>query len=277
MDNIGRVVLVGQVGRVGLMGRVGLVTLMLFLPGLPDLPDLPASVVHAQHAAFRVKGRVTTERGEPIAKADVRLEAFFGYAAGTFAGPRILTTQTNNKGEWNVGAMQPGIWLFEVLAPGYLPETVALPIRILTTVSMGTSGMALTWDLVLKPVRPLDDPRGEFLLQLAVIARDGKADEARSGLQRIPEDADGDYLAGAARIAILARDATLARTLFLRALDLDPSSYRAALGVASTLLLLRDFDPASRAFNSARSKTHDKDEQRFLSAAIGDLATITIR
>ena len=42
----------------------------------------------AQHAAFRVKGRVVTERGEPVDKADVRLEAFYGYAAGAFAGPR---------------------------------------------------------------------------------------------------------------------------------------------------------------------------------------------
>jgi hypothetical protein len=28
---------------------------------------------------------------------------------------------------------------------------------------------------------------------------------------------------------------------------------------------------------SARSRTHDKDEQKFLSAAIGDLATIRVR
>ena len=89
-----------------------------------------ASSVSAQHAAFRVKGRVTTERGEPIPNADVRLEAFYGYAAGTFSGPRLLSAQTNAKGEWNVGAIQPGIWLFEVMAPGYVPETVALPIRI---------------------------------------------------------------------------------------------------------------------------------------------------
>src|SRR5260370_31920002 len=109
----------------------------------------PASRVPAKHAAFRVRGRVTTERGEPIPNADVRAEAFYGYAAGTFAGPRLLSAQTNAKGEWNIGAMQPGIWLFEVFAPGYIPETVALPIRILTTVSMGTSGMSLTWEIVL--------------------------------------------------------------------------------------------------------------------------------
>ena len=171
----------GGTGRMGRMGRRRIVHgLALFLMiSLPALPALPA--LHAQHAAFRVKGRVTNDRGAPIPNADVRLEAFFGYAAGTFSGPRLLSAQTNAKGEWNVGALQPGIWLFEVFAPNYMPESVALPIRILTTVSMGTSG----WRC--------------------------------------------------------------------------------------------DFDSASRAFDATRNRTHDKDEQKFLSAAIGDLATIKFR
>jgi Tfp pilus assembly protein PilF len=76
---------------------------------------------------------------------------------------------------------------------------------------------------------------------------------------------------------MVAREMPLARSLFVRALERDPSSYRAALGVASMFLLQRDFDSASRAFDAARSRTHDKDEQRFLSAAIGDLATIRVR
>jgi hypothetical protein len=231
----------------------------------------------AQHAAFRVKGRVVTERGEPIAAADVRLEAFYGYAAGTFAGQRTFSARTNDKGEWSVGALQPGIWLFEAIAPGCLPETVALPIRILTTVSMGTSGQGLTWDLILKPVREPEDEAGRFLTEVAGFARAGRAEEVRLALQRLPLDPASDYLASAGRIAMIARDMPLARTLFVRALERDPSSYRAALGVASMFLLQRDFDSASRAFDAARSRTHDKNEQRFLSAALGDLATIRVR
>lgn len=236
-----------------------------------------AAPAMAQHAAFRIKGRVVTERGELLAKADVRLEAFFGYAGGTFAGPRTLSAHTNAKGEWNVGALQPGVWLFEVIAPGYLPETVVLPIRILTTVSMGTSGMTLTWDLILKPVPAPDDAQGELLQRAAAAAREGKADAVRTALQMIPEDPHSDFLSSAGRIAMVARDMDLARTLFLRALERDPSSYRAALGVASMFMLQRDFDSASRAFDATRSRTHDKDEQKFLSAAIGDLATIMVR
>jgi tetratricopeptide (TPR) repeat protein len=251
---------------------------MLSLPAVPSLPALPAfPALLAQHAAFRVKGRVVTERGEPIEKADVRLEAFYGYAAGTFAGVRKFSEQTNRKGEWNVGGLQPGVWLFEVIAPGYVPETVVLPIRILTTVSMGTSGMALTWDLILKPVTAPDNVQGELLKQAAAAARDGNAEAVRAALRTIPEDPSSDFLAGAGRIAMVARDMALARTLFLRALERDPSSYRAALGIASMFLLERDFDSASRAFDAARSRTHDKDEQKFLSIAIGDLATIKVR
>jgi hypothetical protein len=269
------------------MGKALIVCVMLFLPALPAppafpafsaLPALPALfVLHAQHAAFRVKGRVVTERGEPIDKADVRLEAFYGYAAGTFSGPRKLSAQSNAKGEWSVGAMQPGIWLFEVFAPGYTPEIAVLPIRILTTVSMGTSGMALLWDLVLKPVRPADDVKGQLLTQAAAAAHDARADEARTALRAMPDDADADFFAAAGRIAMVARDPALAKTLFTKALERDPSSYRAALGVASIFVLERDFDSASRAFDAARSRTHDKDELKFLTAAVGDLATIKVR
>ena len=266
---------VGGRGRMGRTRTSCLVIAMLFLPALPAPPALPA--LHAQHAAFRVKGRVTNERGEPIPNADVRLEAFFGYAAGTFSGPRLLSAQTNAKGEWSVGAMQPGIWLFEVFAPNYMPESVALPIRILTTVSMGTSGMALTWDLVLKPIRPPDDVSGQLLGETLEAARAGKADAVRAALSQIPADPTADFLAGAGRVALVTRDLTLAQTLFKRALERDPSSYRAALGVASIFLLQRDFDSASRAFDATRGRTHDKDEQKFLTAAIGDLATIKVR
>ncbi len=238
---------------------------------------LVAQAAAAQHAAFRVKGRIVTERGDPIPRADVRLEAFYGYFAGTFAGQRTFSTTTDAKGSWSVGALQPGVWLFEVFAPNYVPETVVLPIRILTTVSMGTSGMALTWALVLKPQRASDDARGTILTEAVNAARDKQVEKVREILSRVPDDADADFLAAAARIALVARDTDLARPLFMRALQTDPSSYRAALGVASLFLLQRDFDNASRAFDATRNRTHDKDEQKFLTAAIGDLATIKVR
>lgn len=233
--------------------------------------------VDAQHAAFRMKGRVLTEAGAPIADVEVRAEAFYGYGGGTFSGQRIFTVKTGGKGDWSIGALQPGVWLFETFAPGYIPEVVVLPPRILATVSQGTSGMSLTWDLILKPVHLPETPYGAVLKAATEAALAGNADGAKDALRVIPEDVDADGLASAARIAVTARDMALAMTLFHRALERDPTSYRAALGVASVFLVQRDFDSASKAFDAARSRTHDKDEQKFISAAIGELAAIKYR
>ncbi len=236
-----------------------------------------AAPVFAQHPAFRLKGRVTNDHGEPIPNAAVKVEAIYGYAAGTFAGQRLFTATSNAKGEWNVTPLQPGIWIFEVKARGYLPEVVVLPIRILTTVSQGTSGMSLIWDLVLKPLRTPDDPWGDFLTDVMTVAESGTPEDVRSALRRMPDDAGADYLAAGGRLALVVRDLPLAQALFQRALERDPASYRAALGLASVFVLNRDFDSASRAFDATRNRTPDKNEQKFLSAAIGDLATIKVR
>ena len=44
------------------------------------------------------------------------------------------------------------------------------------------------------------------------------------------------------------RDATVARPFFRRALERDPTSFRAALGMGSTALMQRDVDAAAKAF-----------------------------
>jgi tetratricopeptide (TPR) repeat protein len=48
-------------------------------------------------------------------------------------------------------------------------------------------------------------------------------------LRRVPDDANPDYLAAAGRVSLLARDTDMARAYFMRALEADPTSYRAAL------------------------------------------------
>jgi len=209
---------------------------------------------------YRLLGRVVTEKGEPVANAEVRVEAFYGKAAGPVTGQRTYTATTDKKGAWNVMGVRPGVWLFEALAPGYYPESVALPIQILASSSSGQSGMALTWQLVLKPIPMTDETRAKLLTTGAV-----------------PEDANADELAGAGRLALLARDTGVARALFQKALERDPSSYRAALGIATTFMLARDFDSASRVFDAARNRTHDKDEVKFITVALSDLATIMVK
>jgi hypothetical protein len=212
-----------------------------------------------------------------VANAEVRAEAIHGYAAGTFAGQLTFSTTTNAKGEWNILGLKSGVWLFEVLPQGGLPETVALPIQLLTTVSSGTTGFLLTWQLILKPIDVPQAPGWQTLLGASDAIRGRRTAEGNAALARMPEEANADYLAAAGRVALLARNFDLARNYFGRALEEDHSSYRAALGVGSVSVILRDFDMASRAFDAARSRTHDKNEERFLSAALGDLATIKVR
>jgi hypothetical protein len=231
----------------------------------------------AQQPVSRLKGRVLDEKGKPLKDAEVRAEAFFGAAAGTFAGQRTFATKTNEKGEWNILGIAPGIWLFEAIAAGHLPESAALPVRLLTASSPNAGGQLLVWELVLKPLAAPEQGFWQPVIDAAASASNGKLEDARMLLGRVPEEANADYLAAAGRVALLAREMGMARTYFTRALERDPSSYRAALGVATTVLLQRDFDLASRAFDAARSRTRDKNEQKFLSYAIGDLATIKVR
>ena len=223
----------------------------------------------------RLKGRVVTEGGVPIKNADIRAEAFFGYAAGAFGGQRIFTATTNDKGEWTIIGVKSGIWLFTVAAPGRVPETVALPIQMLVTVSSGASGLLLPWQLILKPALVPDSTYGNVLATANQAAHD-TPERVRTMMSAVPDDADGDFLGGAGRIVLTVGEPGLAIQLFKRALERDPSSYRAALGIASAALLLRDFDTASRAFAAARDRTHDKDEQKFISAALDDLRNVKV-
>jgi hypothetical protein len=256
------------------MKKVLVILCVLFLPALPAL----LGRVHAQQPVSRLKGRIVTDDGSRIANAEVRAEAFFGPAAGTFAGQRTYRTTTNANGEWNILGISPGVWMFDASAAGHIPAVVVLPIRLLTPSGPNAGGQVLIWDLVLKPRRTSEaERRIAVLADAGVAARAGKEAEALEQLRKLPEDADAEYLAGAGNLALMAHDAGAARALYERALRTDPSSYRAALGIASTFLLLRDFDSASRAFDAARNRTHDKDEIKFLSYAIGDLQTIRVR
>src|SRR3954454_1067939 len=194
---------------------------------VPDVPAVPGPRdLHAQQPVSRLKGRVTDESGARMQNAQVRAEAFFGSSAGGFAGQRTFTVDTNAKGEWSIMGIAPGVWLFDASAPGYVPETVALPIRLLTASSPNAGGQVIIWGLVLKPRRhPANDDHAASLRDAAAAARAGRAGDASSMLQRVPEDADAEYLAGAGHVALLAHDLALARALYQRALERDPSSY----------------------------------------------------
>jgi hypothetical protein len=231
----------------------------------------------AAQPVFRLLGQVADAKGAPLPAADINVEALYGYAAGTFAGQRTFSTKTDAKGHWNVMGVKAGIWIIQATAPGYVPETVGLPIMILTTVSSGRSGMSLEWTLPLKMERMPDGDRGQSLSVALDAARAGKKDDLRAVLSRLSDGSDADYLSAAGRIAIVGRDFELAQSLFISALQQDQTAYRIPLGLATDFLALRDFNSASKAFDAARARTKDKDEQRFITVALTELATITVR
>jgi hypothetical protein len=207
-------------------------------PRVPRPPGQPGHL--AQQPVSRLRGRVLSERGERIQDAEVRAEAIYGAAAGTFAGQRTFSARTNAKGEWSILGIAPGIWLFAVYAEGYLPEIVVLPNRLLTASGPNAAGQMFLWDLILKPLVAIQDAHHTPLIQAAAAAHDGHDADAEALLVKVPEDADADYLAAGGRIAVLAHRPDVARALFTRALERDPSSYRAALGIGSVFLLQRD-------------------------------------
>jgi len=223
----------------------------------------------------RLKGRIVGEHGEPI-EADVRIEAVSGPRGEGYVGQRTYTVRSNAKGAWTLIGFKAGSWMFAVAPPDLLLDVVVLPINVLVPAGSGIAGLVPSWQPVLKPAPVPHGAVGDWLTQGSTAALAGDHARASQTMSVVPADADGAALAAAGRVCLWAHDLGLARTLFTRALALDPSSFRATLGLGSTALMLSDFNAAGRAFKAARELTHDKDERTYLTAAIADLSRMDI-
>jgi hypothetical protein len=232
---------------------------------------LPLGSAIAQPVS-RLKGRVITDAGTATDGVEVQALAMAGFGGGGYVGPPSLSARSNAKGEWTIVGLRAGVWMIDVSVAQGLPEAVAVPVNLFVPQSPGSSGLMLTWQLVMKLAPVPDGDAGRILHDAAQAARAGDAERVRSLLTRVPQDADIAFLTAAGGICLIARDPALARALFRAAASKDPMSYRAARGLASAALVQQDFAEASRQFALARDRTKDKDEQRYLSAAIGDLA-----
>ncbi len=224
----------------------------------------------------RLRGKALAVNGDPVAGATVRVEARFGFGGTQFTGQRTYDAKTNAKGEWTIIGFTAGVWVFDAFAPGYLPDAVALPFNLVTPAGQGFAEAAPTWQPILK-LAPL--PEGGVDSELAAAAeaaRMGHVDRVRPLLVELGVYTDAGLLTTLGRICLLNRDAPAARAFFRRAQDRDPKSFGAALGMAPTALLQKDFDTAARAFGAARDLTTDKAEQAYLTAAIRDLSTIHV-
>jgi hypothetical protein len=229
------------------------------------------AVTVAAQPLDRLTGKVTTDAGAPVADADVRVEAMFGFAGGDFLGQRTFATRTNAKGEWALLAFKSGIWVFDAAAPGRLPDTLALPFNLVAPASSGIDRMIPVWHPLLRLVPLPAGDIGKTLSEAAEAARARRPELVTPLLSRLADSSDATVLTAAGSICLLMREPTVARPLFRRALDRDPSALRAALGMASSALMQRDVDTAAKAFGEARNLTKDKDERGYLAAAIVEL------
>jgi tetratricopeptide (TPR) repeat protein len=79
-----------------------------------------AGAVHAQDwkGMGRMEGKVTDEKGGPVAGATVKLERD-GYGDGT-------TLKTDKKGRWAIAGIGAARWNVDIEAPGYAPKKVSI-------------------------------------------------------------------------------------------------------------------------------------------------------
>jgi hypothetical protein len=261
----------GATGRKGWTGGTGrsrktlIVLALLFVPALPALPALTAQPLD------RLSGKVVDETGAAIKDADVRVEAMFGFAGGDYLGQRTFAARSDAKGNWALLGFKSGIWVFDAAVAGQLADAVALPFNLATPAGTGLNGIGPSWHPVLKPTRIPEGDIGQILSEAADAARAGRPERVVPLLSRLADSNDVNVLTAAGRICLLMRDATVARPLFRRAFERDPTSFRAALGLGSSALMQRDVDAAAKSFGDARNLTKDKDERSYLSAAISEL------
>jgi hypothetical protein len=230
-----------------------------------------ASATLAAQPLDRLTGRVITESGALVPDADVSVEAIFGFAGGDFLGQRTFSARTSAKGEWALLAFKSGIWVFDAAAPGRLPDTIALPFNLVAPASSGIDRLTPVWHPILRLLPAPAGEIGEMLAEAADAARARRPERVTPLLSRLADSNEPATLIAAGTICLLMRDATVARPLFRRALERDPTSFRAALGMASSALMQRDVNAAARAFADARDRTKDKDERGYLSAAIAEM------
>ena len=237
---------------------------------------LAAAATEAQPLG-RLTGRVWSDAGAGVDAANVRIEALYGFLGGEYAGQKTFDLRTNGKGEWALIGFKAGIWVFEASAPGRLPDVIALPFNVSVAPASGVGGDLPSWHPILRLAPVPATPTGELLQRAAEAALAGKAQSVAAELVRIADSNDEQTLTAAGRICLVLRDPSTARPFFRRALERNPQSFGAAMGLATTAVMQKDFDTAGKAYGDARDRTTDKGERSYLTAAIGDVNKVHVR
>jgi hypothetical protein len=226
---------------------------------------------------IRVSGQVLVEGGGPVAAARIRTDALRGALARPFGGQREFRATSNEAGEWSVIGLTRGLWVLEVSAANYLPHAVIVPISMMLKpepVPWETSLALLPVVAILPPDAPKNAPE-HLILEGSEKAVGGDLRAARQALQKLAgASLNAGGLVAAGDIALLVRDAGMARRFFELAATAEPKWYRPQLGISSASMLTFDVDRAMKAYGVARTNTNNKKLEVMLSGAIKDLQQI---
>jgi hypothetical protein len=119
-------------------------------------------------------------------------------------------------------------------------------------------------------------PAGEHpMLKVALdLLKEGKRDEAAQAITvALGPDVPTETRVAAGELALLVRQASLARTIFAMALQKEPKHARATLGAAGAALMERNWELAGKIIWEARDLV-PREQRPALAAAIDDLRAI---
>jgi hypothetical protein len=226
---------------------------------------------------LRLNGLIRAEGGGPLSGARIKTDALRGPGGSQFAGQRVFNVRANRNGEWALLGVTRGLWVFEVNAPEHWPHVVVVPIHMMTRPEPvpWETNFALMPHGMVKPGGPTPEVAVRSLRSAADAALSGDRKGAREALMRLVElSLDAPGLCAAGDVALLMREPLVARRFFDAAAAADPSSYRPQLGIASSSMMLLDFDRAIKAYDVARAGTSDERIQRMLSSAVREIQQI---
>jgi hypothetical protein len=223
----------------------------------------------------RLKGRVVDGRGRPVENAVVNIEAVSGFLGDPYAGQRTFDVKTDGKGEWALIGFKAGIWVFDAGADGRL-RAIALPITLLVSAGSGLGDVLPAWHPILRLATPPAGEEGDLLVDSADAARQGARSAARLPLRRLQSSTNPEVLIAAGNICLVLRDPVSALPFFRKALEREPDSFEATLGVASSALMQRDYNVAAKSFAEARARTKDKDERSYITVALSELNKVHV-
>lgn len=221
--------------------------------------------------ALRMKGQTLSAAGAGVA-GSVELEAVYGFRGLEFVGQKTFSARANGNGQWSVLGVTSGAWLFAAHGQLYLPQVVLLPVQFTQKNPSSAVGGQVPWDVGFELAARDQHPA---LAAAADAALAGRRGEVASHLAAVFETASADTLVAAGEIALYVRDAGLARAIFERALVKTPNQARAHLGLASSAMMLGDWDRASKMFWAAREAGVSPKLARAVGAAITELQRIT--